>query len=73
MKLQTIYRNGYNSKSYWSIIQQLKQNNVEILYALKNDDGVGLFSEGKIKNCTTTILQANILKTLITNIQKTMV
>ena len=72
-KLQSIYRNGYNSKSYWSIIQQLRQNNVEDLYALKNYNGVRLFSEGKIKNCATTIRQANILKTFITNIRKTMV
>ena len=34
-KLQAIYKNGYNSKSYWNIIQQLRQNNVEDLYALK--------------------------------------
>ena len=33
-KLQAIYKNGYNSKSYCNI-QQLRQNNVEDLYALK--------------------------------------
>ena len=49
-KLQSIYKNGYNSKSYWNIIRQLRQNNVEDLDALKNDDGVRLFSEDEIKN-----------------------
>ena len=44
-KLQSINKNGYNSKSYWNIIQQLRQNNEEDLYALKNDDGVRLFSK----------------------------
>ena len=34
-KLQSIYKNGYNSKSYWNIIRQSRQNNVEDLYALK--------------------------------------
>ena len=43
-KLQSIYKNGFNSKSYWNITQQLRQNNLEDLYALKNDDGVRLFS-----------------------------
>ena len=51
-KLQSIYENGYNSKSYWNIIQQLRQNNVEDLYTLKNDDGVRLLSKEKIKNYT---------------------
>ena len=51
-KLQSIYKNGYNSKSYWNIIRQSRQNNVEDLYALKNDDGVRLFSEDEIKSYT---------------------
>ena len=51
-KLQSIYKNGYNSKSYWNIIRQLRQNNVEDLYALKNDDGVRLFSEDEIESYT---------------------
>ena len=51
-KLQSINKNGYNSKSYCNIIRQLRQNNSEDLYALKNDDGVWLFSEDEIKNYT---------------------
>ena len=35
----------------WSS-RQMKQNNKEDLYSLKNDDGVRLFSESEIKNCT---------------------
>ena len=34
-KLQSIYTNGYISKSYRNIIRQLRQNNLEDLYALK--------------------------------------
>ena len=49
-KLQSIYKNGHNSKSYWNIIPKLRQNNAEDLYALKNDDGLRLFSEDEIKN-----------------------
>ena len=49
-KLWSIYKNGYNSKPYRNIIQKLRQNNVEDLYALTNDDKVRLFSEGEIKN-----------------------
>ena len=47
--LQSIYKNGYNSKTYWRIAQQLRQNIVEDIHALKNDDGVRLFSEDEIK------------------------
>ena len=50
-KLQSIYKNEYNSKSYWNIIQQLRQNNVG-LYALKNDDGIRISSEDEIKSYT---------------------
>ena len=32
--------------------RQMRQNNVEDLYSLKNDDGVNLFSESEIKNYT---------------------
>ena len=34
-KLQSINKNGYNSKSYCNIIRQLRQNNAEDLCALK--------------------------------------
>ena len=45
-------RRGYNSKSYWNIIRQLRQNKAKDLYALKNDKRVRLFSESEIKNYT---------------------
>ena len=51
-KLQYIQRNGYISKYDWNIVRQLSQNNVEDLYALKNDGGLRLFSEDEIKNYT---------------------
>ena len=52
MKLQSIYKNGYNSKSYLNIIQKSIQNNVEELYALKIDDRATLTSKFEIKSYT---------------------
>ena len=69
-KLQSIYRNGYNSKSYWNIIQQLRQYNIEDLYALKNDDGGRLFSEDEIKNYTHQYYKQLYSKHLLPTYQK---
>ena len=51
-KLQSIYKNGYSSKSYCNITRQLRQNSVEDLYTLREDDEVRLFSEDETKNYT---------------------
>ena len=39
------------SNFIWSS-RQMRQNNLEDLYSLKNDDGINLFSESEIKNYT---------------------
>ena len=49
IKKKKKWTNGYNSKYDWNIVRQLSQNNVEDLYALKNDGGLRLFSEDEIK------------------------
>ena len=60
--MQSTKENEHNSKSYWNIIRQLGQNDVEHLQALKNDDGVRLFSEVEIKNYTHQYYQQLYLK-----------
>ena len=35
-----------------TLYESFRQNNIEDLYASKNDDGVRLFSEGEFKNYT---------------------
>ena len=70
-KLQYIYKNGYNSKFYWNVIRQLRQNNTDDVYALKIDDGLRLFSEGEIKNYTQQYYEQLYSKqSVITNIRK---
>ena len=60
-KLQSIYKNGCNFKSYSNITQQLRQNNVDDTYALKtmtvSDFSVKVKSEITHNNTTSNYTQ----------------
>ena len=48
----------------------MRQNNVEVLYVLKNDDRLRLFSEGEIKNYTQQYYQQLYLKQSLPTYEK---
>ena len=55
-------RGGTNSKMFWNLIRQIKKNNSEDLYAIKNQNGEKSFNEKDIKQYTELYYKELYLK-----------
>ena len=62
-KLKAINNSGRtNSKMFWNLIRQIKKNNSEDLYAIKNQNGEKSFNEKDIKQYTELYYKELYLK-----------